>query len=167
MTSRTFWTIIIKIIGIWFVLDSLMVAYQFISYLFIKNNTGSLGFVLATAGLAFLTVLFYFLVLYLCVFRTDWIIDKLKLDKGFKDERIEINLHRSTILSISLIVIGGLLIIDNFPKLCQYIVIYFQRSGITGSITGDTTWSIIFLYFFKTLIGYFLITSSGRVVAFI
>jgi hypothetical protein len=36
---------------------------------------------------------------FLLVFKTEWVIDLLKLDRGFDQETIPINLHRSTILS--------------------------------------------------------------------
>ena len=39
----------------------------------------------------------------LCLFRPDIIIDKLALDKGFTEERFEINIHRSTVLTLAVI----------------------------------------------------------------
>ena len=86
MTIRTFWTILIKILGICLVLDSVTVIPQFISTLFYTdpNDTGQ-GFVLSISLLV-LTIGVYLFILRLFVFKTAWLIDKLHLDKGFDEE---------------------------------------------------------------------------------
>ena len=43
----------------------------------------------------------------LCLFRPDIIIDKLALDKGFTEERFEINIHRFTFLTLAIILTGA------------------------------------------------------------
>ena len=167
MTPKTFWTIFLKIIGIWFVLDSFMIVYQFFTYLLIINKADSLMMALTTLGLLVLTISFYFLVLYFCIFKTNWIIDKLKLDKGFIEEKFEIKLHHSTILTIAFIVIGGLLIIDSFPQLCRQVIQYLYQDILVGRSSNNPAWSLIILHIIKTFIGFYLMTNSRFIINFI
>ena len=74
--------------------------------------------------------LIYFLIVRLCIYKTNWIIDKLKLDKGFETENIELNFESSKIISIAIIVIGGLLFIDNIPVLLREIMIFSQDKNL-------------------------------------
>ncbi|MBL0074210.1 MAG: hypothetical protein IPP34_21425 [Bacteroidetes bacterium] len=125
MTIRTFWTIFLKILGIWLVLDSVTVIPKFISTLFYPdpNDTGQL-FALSIALLV-LTIGVYLFILRLFVFKTAWLIDKLHLDKGFDEEKIDLNVQLTTVLTVTTIVIGGLMFVESFPELCKEIFVFF------------------------------------------
>ena len=97
MTIRTFWTILLKILGISLVLRGVDVILNLISilsstlsamsYSDIEYNTLELiGYIAAIFGV----VIIYAFILWLFVFKTSWIINKLRLEKGFIEERIEI-----------------------------------------------------------------------------
>jgi hypothetical protein len=126
-----------------------------------------LSAVLTALAMTTLIIVLYLLVLYFCLFRTDWIIDKLKLDKGFKEEKFELNIHRSSIYSISIIVIGGLVLIRSFPQLIRQLLIYFQQGSLPRDYSSNPTWSFILLNFIETLIGLYFITSSRTIANFI
>jgi len=164
MTIRTFWTIFIKILGIWLVLDSVTVIPQFISTLFYTDpsDTGE-GFALSIA-LLLLTIGVYLFILRLFVFKTSWLIDKLHLDKGFDEEKIDLNVQLSTVLIVSTIVIGGLMFVEGLPQLCKQTFVFFQQKNIFRE--SPTAGWIIF-YLVKTVLGYLLMTNSKQVVAFI
>ncbi len=167
MTPRSFWIIFLRIIGIWFVLNSIPAIYQYFTYLPLLKGATTIGFLLATVGMTTGLFLFLLLNLYVFIFRTDWIIDKLKLDKGFTEEKFDLNIHRSTIYQISIIVIGGLLLIRCFPQLCRELILYFQQSSLPVNYQTNPTWSFIFLHFVETLIGIYFLTSSRTIGNFI
>ena len=152
---------------IWFILSSIQIIYQYFAYMPLLKGATTIGILLAMLGMTTVVFLIYFLILYLCVFRTDWVIDKLKLDKGFPEERFELNMHRSSIYAISIIVIGGLLLIKSFPPFIRQLILYFQQSSLPRDYTSDPTWSNIFLNFLQILIGIYFITSNRTIVAFI
>ncbi len=110
--------------------------------------------------------LVYFYLFRLCIFKTDVIIDKLQLDAGYQDERFEFNIHRSTLLKIAVIVMGGVLIIDSVPLLLQQVLTYLQQSHAIAynKFTDGPTAKYIVLYFIKTSIGVFMLTSSRLIV---
>ena len=169
MTIRTFWTIFIKILGISLVLSSLTVVPQFLTALplfgqtfnDINGNFQGVGLLLI---LLLLTIALYILVLWLFVFKTAWLIDKLHLDKGFTEEKIELNIKQSTILSIAVIVVGGLILVDSFPMLCRQIFVFIQEKNM---FREDPNSGWIIFHLVKTIIGYLLMTNSKLVIKFI
>jgi hypothetical protein len=167
MTPRTFWLILIKIIGIYLILESILVSIQFVSsiyYIYIDKDHKGLTYLvimgLIMAGL-------YFLILRYCVFRTELIVDKLHLDKGFEEEKFELKIHRSTVLSIAVIVIGGVLFIDALPMLCKQIFFYFQSAGPDKGVKENPASGWVIFYFVKLFTGLFMMTTSRLMVNFI
>ena len=164
MTIRTFWTIFIKILGIWLVLDSVTVIPQFFSTLFYVDPNDTAQSFSLTAALLLLTIGIYIFILRLFVFKTAWLIDKLHLDKGFDEEKIDLNVQLSTVLTVTTIVIGGLMFVDSLPQLCKQTFVFFQQKNMFRE--SPTSGWIIF-HLVKTILGYLLMTNSKQVVAFI
>jgi hypothetical protein len=164
MTIRTFWTIFIKILGIWLVLDCLTVVPQFFStILFTKSDTDMLT-TLMWLGAMLVTFVFYFLVLRIFVFKTNWIIDKLNLDKNFTEEKIDLNISSQTVLRIATLIVGGFILVESLPSLCKELFSFYQQKSIMREYPS-TGW--IIYHFIKSLIGYLLLTNSKTIVEFI
>ena len=161
MTIRTFWTILIKILGIWLVLESITVISQFFSALFYIDAADSI--VMSIASILMVVGLYIF-ILWLFVFKTAWLIDKLQLEKGFSEEKMELNIQRSTVLSIAVIVVGGIMFVDSLPQLCKHIFVFFQQ---TNMFRESPTSGWIIFYLAKTGAGYLLMIKSQWVVSFI
>ncbi len=164
MTIRTFWTIFIKILGIWLILSFITAIPQFLSMLsYIDPNEMGPGYPSAIA-LLLLIIGLYIFILRLFIFKTAWLINILHLDKGFIEEKIALNIKYSTILSIATIVIGGLIFVDGLPEFCKATFNFFQQKRVFGE-NPNSEW--IIFYSVKTVIGYLLITNSQSVVKFI
>lgn len=164
MTIRTFWTIFIKILGIWLVLDSVTVIPQFISTLIYSDPYATGQEFTVSIALLLLTIGVYIFILRLFVFKTAWLIDKLHLDKGFEEEKIDLNIHLATVLTVTTIVIGGLMFVDSLPQLCKEIFVFLQQKTIFRENPGSG-WLIFLLV--KTILSYLLMTNSKQVVSFI
>lgn len=166
MNIRTFWTLFLKILGIWLILSGLTVFAQFISaFSFFGNNQQDNFFAaIYIIGLLLLTFGLYFVILKLLVFNSNWVIDKLKLDKGFQEENLDLNIKLKTVLSIATIVIGGLILVDALPMLCKQIFSFVQQKSV---FREDPQFSWIVFYSIKTLIGYLLMTNSQKVINYI
>lgn len=164
MTIRTFWTIFIKILGIWLVLDSVTIIPQFVLTFFSAgSNDTAQNFVLA-AALLLLTIGIYIFILRLFVFKTAWLIDKLHLDKGFNEEKIDLNVQLSTVLTVTTIVLGGLMFVESLPQFCKQTFEFFQQKNIFRE-SPSSGW--IIFHFVNTIIGYLIMTNSKQVVEFI
>jgi hypothetical protein len=163
MTLRTLFNIILKILGIFFIKDFLAIIPQVISsFFFITNSdTGGEGVWVLASVLLFLFL--YGAISYYLIFKTDLIIDKLKLDKGFDNDTISLNIHRATILSISIMVIGGLLFVDEFPNFCQQLFSYFQERRMSFGLNKPTI-SHVVISGIKITIAFFLMSEQRLIV---
>ena len=121
MTKRDFFRIIIKLFGLYALILTIFnyipSNLNFVTYDF---SFISIIWVLIATGLAVL--IYVFLIL-----KTDTLIDLLKLDKGFDDDKIElVNFSSQKIIQLALLLIGGFLIIDYFPNFLNYSYLAFK-----------------------------------------
>ncbi|HEX3385356.1 MAG TPA: hypothetical protein VHS53_09220 [Mucilaginibacter sp.] len=171
MTPRDFFALILKIVGLYLIIVSFVSLPQvvmslFYSYRYGVVNAGA-GEILEICFMVLFGISFYIWFLYLCLFRTDWIINKLRLAQGFDEERLEINIHRSTILKIAVIVMGALMIIDNLPMLCKQLYSFIpddERHTILSD-SPSKGWTVY--YFVKFFIGFSLISANRPIVNYI
>ena len=155
-----------KILGIFVIKDILATIPQLLSIILYLTKSDTVGEAIWTVVTTVLILLVYVFFSYYLIFKSDLIIDKLKLDKGFDQETIPLNIHRSTILSISIIVIGGLIIADEIPNLCRQLFAYFQEKRMTYGQTNPTI-SYSVLAAAKIVIGLVLIGNQRQIVNFI
>jgi hypothetical protein len=164
MTIRTFWAIFIKMLGIWLVLGSLTVIPMFFSTLFFAYSNGRAHDFMVTLFLLLLIIGIYLFVLQLFIFKASWLIGKLHLDKGFDEERIDLDIQLASVLTVATIVIGGIIFVDSLPELCKHIFDFYQQKSV---FRESPTSGWIFFYLVKMVLGYLLMTNSKHVVAFI
>ncbi|MEH6682522.1 MAG: hypothetical protein V7724_18420 [Sediminicola sp.] len=170
MTKRDFFRIIIKLFALY---SAIIAIFSLIpSYLSYALNQFDLTTVILVLGS--LTIVIG--LLFALIFGADKIIKVLKLDKGFDDERIEFgNLRETNILKLATIIIGGLLIIDNFPVFLLQTYLAFKneiKSGGSDGMLDALTYERV--DYFKLvvssisiLIGYLMITNYTRVTKWI
>jgi hypothetical protein len=165
MTIKTFWAILIKILGLWLVLKSVIIIPQFFSSLFSINANDDYVQRFAISIFCLLLIIAgYIFILWLFVFKTAWLISKLQLEKGFTEEKIELHIQRPTVLMIAVIILGGIIFVDTLPQLCQQLFEFFQQKN-TFKASPDSGWIIFSLV--KVTIGYLLMTNSQIVINFI
>jgi len=171
MTPKSFWAILIKILGIYIILDSLTgipaFLYTLLSYKAMINAEGNNQVVYFEAGYYFTVIIAYGLLIWLSLFNTNWLIDKLKLDQGYQEERFNFTMHRSNIFKITIMVIGGLMLTISFPWLCKYTFGYFEQIDQYKRFKDSPQAALIICYFLQSVIGYFLLTCSRMVVNYI
>lgn len=166
MAPRTLFHIILKILGIFFIKELLAIIAQLLSSFLYLTSSVTIPEAIWTFATTLLIVLVYGLVSYFLIFKTDFVIDKLKLDKGFSQESIPLNIHRSTIFSIAIIVIGGYMVVDEIPNFCRQLFSYFQEKRMTyGQTNPSIEYSVISGV--KIIIGILLMTYQRKIVAFI
>ena len=153
MNIRTFWNILLKIIGIFLVVNGVTLIMEYLGYFTVVSG---LEYTISMLGLLIL----YFFVLWLFVFKTSWLIDKLDLEKGFEEERIDLKNDFSAIMNIAIIVIGCVIFLDTLPLLCKSIFTYYQQKSILFFESPTASW--IILYGIKTLAGFFLWQTAGK-----
>ena len=166
MTPRSLFNIILKVLGLFFIRDFLTLVPQVLSvFLYLtKADTISEAILTFVSTLAMLFV--YGFVSYYLIFKTETIIDKLKLDRGFDQDIIPLSIHRSTILSISIIVIGGYIVAEEIPEFCRQLFAYYQEKRMTyGQTNPKIQYSILSAV--KIIIGVLLMAEQRKIVNFI
>lgn len=164
MLIKTFWKILIKIIGLWLLFSCVSIIPQFFSTLSFTNgdlNTKSLTLIWL---MLIASIIIYILIVRLFLFRTDWIVEKLKLDKNFNEERIDLEIKSSTVLTISIIVIGGLILVESLPSFCSRLFEFYQQKNLLKDY-HETNWLIF--HFLKNIIGYLLMTNGSNLTKYI
>ena len=171
MTPKSFFTIVIKLIGIFFITKAIIstsyvlnVALQIMS---MSSTGGSVGLITGWGSFLILVVSSTFLVIWLCIFRTEWIIDQLKLDRGFAEEKFELTIHRSVILRIAIIIMGGLIVVESLPALCQEVLFYFQSINIYNHSAENPESKYMIRDFVSLFLGLLMLTSSRLITNFI
>lgn len=114
---------------------------------------------------ATILIIFFFLFL---LFKADLIIDKLKLDKGFDEDRIQFeNLNNDSIVKFAIFLIGGFLIVDYFPNFLNYTFQAF-RSKVQNSesIRIPVSYFNWIVSGINIVLGYALITNYKSLATF-
>jgi hypothetical protein len=134
MKPRTLFIIILKVFGLFFIRDILTVIPQLFSLTsFIDVNAPLQQYIgpLLTM-LALLTA--YILIIYFLLFKTSSVVDTLKLDKGLNQDTLQININYTAVLRIVILILAGLVLINELPNFIRFITIYFsQLSFVRGS----------------------------------
>lgn len=157
MTKRDFFILIIKLFGLYILVNSLF--YWFVSnFSFAIQNFDM--FSLIWMVLALIIVLGLFILL---IFKSHKVVNLLKLDQNFDDERIEMgNLNPNSIVKLALIIIGGLLIINNILAFLSHTLFAFKGDlvGMNYKTMDTFNWAVSGL---KIILGFILITNYKAV----
>ena len=168
MTPRTFFTLFIKILSLWVLLDSISAIPGLIASLsvFSSKEDTLAEIIIALSSYALIFFLYYVILRY-GVYRTDWLIDKLSLDKHFADEKIGLDIDRFTIVQIAIIVMGGVFFVSALPSFVQQLYNYLARQHFAELAAIDKKPGWLAYYFLKLSISYILMTKSRWVTGLI
>ena len=167
MTPRSLFSIMLKILGIFFIKDVIAVLPQIISVTWLLFTDGSSGSEIWNFFLIFLLSGLYIGISYVLVFRTHTVISKLKLDEGFDEETFALTISRASVIHIALIVTGVFVLINEVPDFGRLLYAYIngqQNSYFDNIIPGvpALVFSVI-----KILAALLLLGERKRIVAFI
>lgn len=164
MEIKTFWTIVIKSVGLWFLVNCFYIFPQFLSMFSYTNGELEWESLLVSWISTFSVIILFCIIIRFFIFKSDWIIEKLKLDKNFVEQRIDINLSQSTVLSIVITIIGGFIFVQGLPILFQQIIEFLQQKNLLKDYP-NLSW--LGYNFLRTLFGFLIMTNSKTVVKFI
>lgn len=171
MTPKNLFNIVLKIFGLFFLRGILFVIAPLISSIpsllqphsFDNSNYNNYEFAAFLFPLVLLA--FYVFIIYLLIFKTNNIIHKLKLDKGFNQEEFSFNLSTSLVLTIALIVTGGVILVDEIPNFCRSVFSYLQQKSLRGGMKNPD-YSYIIISAVKIILGLLIIGERKRIVEF-
>lgn len=165
MTKKDFFRLIMKLFGLYALIQTVF-GYipSNISYIFYDFDASIFFWIL---GATLLVVAIFVLL----IFKVDLLINWLKLDKGFDNERIDLNnFNGINIIKLAIILLGGVLIINYLPDLLQTSYLWFKKEvssrglnsleAITyGQNSMHINWGIALI---NVVLGIILITNYAR-----
>jgi hypothetical protein len=172
MTPRSLFSILLKILGIFFIKDFLVAVPQLIPVIIYLTKSGLVAEAVGALVTMLVVLVIYALISYFLVLKTGYIIDKMLLDKGFDQQTISLDIRYTTVVSIAIIIIGGLMVADEIPNYCRLLfsyvqerrstMVYGQRIPATGSISQTTGYIIV--SGIKIVIGLLLMSGQKKIV---
>lgn len=167
MTPKNLFNIILKVFGLFFLKDII----HLISILPYFSNAGNYGEGQSSAWIlpfiaTLISIVLYGFISYQLLFNTNKIVDKLKLSHGFNQQEFSFNIQTSLILTISLIVIGGVILTNEIPNFCRIVFSYIQEKRFMP-VVAKPNFSPIITSGVKILLGLLIIGERKRIVAFV
>src|SRR5690554_3443535 len=125
MTKRDFFILLIKLFGLISIVTTLTsVIPGNMVFVSISPDPFTVSWVIVV--ILVVIGLFSFL-----VFKAEVLVDLLKLDRGFDDDRIDLgNLGASDVVKLGAFIVGGLLILNNIPAFLSHTLFSFKGSVI-------------------------------------
>lgn len=156
MTKRDFFTVLIKVFGLYSIIVSLFsILPTSISYI-------SLDYLDLTTIILFIFSIGVGVLLFvLLIFKAPYVTEKLNLEKGFDDEKIEIgNISPENIIRLSCLLLGGYLIIHGIPIVLNllFFALKFDQEGVDFGFGNNFDLGVGIL---NMLIGYLLINNHS------
>lgn len=169
MINKDFFRLIIKLFALYSIITTIF--YSIPSSLSFALMDFDFYSILFIVGFTLLTLFLITLLL----FKADWIIKILKLDKGFDSNEVSFqNFNLENIVKISIIITGGLLVIENFPKFLTYLIYIFKTSLSVNEFSPYNTNSQNFkdyielgTRFINIIVGYLLLTNFNTLSKFL
>ena len=164
MNLKGLMTVILKVLAIYILIQSISIIQQFFgAFGFITHEETFISGVLFFIGIL-LTLIIYFLIAWLLIVKTDWIVQKIIRDDRLEADFTTFKIHRSAVLTISIIVIGGLTLIDVLPRFIKDLYDYNIKSQNFREFVPGVKFDYLILSFIKILIGLYLIYYNRFVV---
>ncbi len=158
MTVRNFWRVFLKSLGLWMAIESISLALNYISVM-VPASDDLAGFnVMSAIFLLGICAGVVCLLLRFTLVKTEWLIDKLSLEKGFTQEKLDINISPQTMLAIVISVIGGLSFISALPDFIRSLYSFYQQEYI---FRQSPEASRILYSFVRCIVGFVLMTNGG------
>jgi len=167
MTPRSFFNIVIKILGLYFLKNIIETIPQFIStasLMAASDSTEDAAYIFIGTSVI---LSFYIFTSFVLLGRTNKIVNMLRLDQGFDQNDFSLEISNTSILTIALILIGGLILTNEIPNLCRSLYIYVTQRNLSrfAQERPDLSYSIFIAV--KIILGLLLVGERKRIVNFI
>ena len=163
MGSRSLFNLILKIIGLFFIRDILEAFSHTVSALIYVPEYSSAREAVINVAVSLPPLILYTLLVWMFIFRSDRIINILRLEKNFQDKPVSINVERSTIITAAVIMAGAWILVNEIPEFFRHAMYYYQERKLYIRMTRPDI-SYIVMSVVKIAIGLCLIVFNKPVV---
>jgi len=139
MKARDLFTVILKIFGIYLIKDILIaippVLKSFHEFLKVDPNVALFSLIYS-----FVVLALHFTIVYFLLFKTSFLISKLNLTAGLSELSLNINLHRSQIYTIAIIITGLLILVFSIPTLIRHLYWWYEYITSRDTMFGTQSY---------------------------
>ncbi|MES2485114.1 MAG: hypothetical protein V4581_04095 [Bacteroidota bacterium] len=165
MLINTFWKIILKSIGLLLLMYLIdILATTLTSYSSVFGYTDEADGIFSFIALNIILLAAYLSIVSLFLFKSEWLINVLKLEKGFKEPSININIAPQSVLKIIVIVLAGWIFVEALPALIQQLIKFWQMPQLLQD--NDRT-PIIVYHLLRAVVAFLAMTNSTTIVKWI
>lgn len=166
MTYKSMFSLILKVFGVYCLLSFILNIPQIATTIFsIPPHAADEGISFGLFFLMACIIAFYGLLLWLLLFKSKAVSEKLKLAEGFDEDSFTGNISANSILLIALIITGGWLLVEEVPNLCRQIYLFIVwRREISLYQPKGFDFSYMVITCAKILIGLLIIGERRRIV---
>jgi len=165
MTARSLFSLILKILGVFFIRDVLDALSRSVSVLVYFPQYASRREAVYNLAATLPALFFYTLFVALLLFGTNTLIRIFRLDR-IPEQTIPLTWHRSVILSVAVAAAGGWMVISGLPEFIRQLFYYYQERKLYLAMAHPDI-SYLVMTFVKLLIGFALIRYNGFIVSLI
>lgn len=156
MSVRSLFDVILKVLGIFFIRDILEAFSRSLSVLVYFPQYSSEKEAFFNLGVTIPPLVLYTLFCWLLIFRTQNLMRFLRIEKNVGEEPVSLDIQRSTVLTVAVVLTGGLLLVNEIPEFFRLAVYYYQeRILYDRMVRPDFSYPVMSLI--KILIGLALI----------
>ena len=168
MTQKSFYTIAIKLFGLFFIKEAVMlmpqILYTLIHYFnsinneSYKYNAGNSAYLLIVV----LSLVIYVAIALLSIFKTDKIVNTLNLVQEEDQGVSSMTISEILIFNIVLFILSGTILVSEIPNLCKSVFNFLQVKDLSRGFTKPD-YSFIILSAVKLLIGLMMIAARNSI----
>jgi len=168
MKARDLFIIILKVFGIYLLKDVLIsIAPVFYESAILLDQSRDMA--LFSFFISLLVFVIHSAIAYVLLFHAGWIVSKLKLTSDLSEEPMALNLHRSSVYTIAIIVAGFVVLAFSAPQLVRSIYRWSQYRDAMRSLegVGNFDYSTLLIPFTEMMVGLLFIGNQRTIVNFI
>jgi hypothetical protein len=166
MGARSLFNLILKVIGIFFIRDILEALSHTLSALVYIPQYSSTREAVFNVAVSLPALFLFSLLAWIFIFKSDKVIDWLKLDNELTNSPVSITAERSTILTAAVIIAGAWVLVNEIPEFFRHIVYYYQERKLYVRMTRPDI-SYIIMSAIRITIGLLLVIFNKPIVAVI
>lgn len=166
MASRSLFNLILKVIGIFFIRDILEALSHTLSVLVYFPQYGSGNEAVVNLASTLPALILYILIAWLFIFKSEGIINLLRLEKNVTGLQVPVTIERTAILKAAVVIAGFWIFVNEIPEFLRQAVYYFQERKFYARMTRPDI-SYPAMSAIRLMIGLILIVFNRLVVRII
>lgn len=163
MGPRSLFNLILKVIGIFFIRDILEACSHTLSALIYVPQYSTPREALFNVAVSLPPVFLYTLLAWFFIFRSERVVNLLRLDRNFTDKTVFLNIERHMLLTAAVIIAGAWILVNEIPEFFRHAVYYYQERKIYVRMARPDI-SYIIMSVVKIAIGLLLIIFNNSIV---